>query len=151
MNGCSLLSLSVPSLILPYQKKREKERESPPSILFQFTFQFQGALLARLCLSDAKAANKNTVAFEAKRKQLWHHIIANTTIRTIIISIQIISICLPFFFSVHTISRGRSRIFLPFLIVMGYGKCFTKLCKHMREQRGGSSGKLITANEFLRK
>lgn len=36
----------------------ERERELPPSIQFQFTFQFQGALLARLCLSEAKAANK---------------------------------------------------------------------------------------------
>ncbi len=156
-HACSLLSLSVPSLILPYQlqkKKRERERESPPSIQFQFTFQFQGALLARLCLSDAKAINKKTGAFKAKRKKKatvalyygkdynqnnnnkhWNHFNLPS---------------IPFFCT-HRLWGVSAGFSFPLLIVMGHGKCSTKLCKHMWKQRGGSNGRLITANEFLRK
>lgn len=34
---------------------------------------------------------------------------------------------------------------------MGHGKGFTKLCQHTWKQRGGSDGRAIAANEFLRK
>ena len=105
---------------------RDRERDSPPSILLQFAFQFQGALLAKLCLSKAKAAKKkNTDAFEAKRKQLWHYIIGNSTISTIMISMQIFSI-------------------------WSYGNCTTKHA-NTPIQRGGCNGRLITKNYFLRK
>lgn len=121
---------------------RERERESPPSIQFQFTFQFQGALLARLCLSDAKAINKRTRAFKAKRKQKkkikntvalyygkhynrnnnnkhWNHF--NLP--------PIPFLCTWYLWGV---SAGFS---FPLLIVMGYGKCSTKLCKHVEAKR----------------
>lgn len=54
------LCLFVPTVIRPHQlwkRGRQRRRESPPSTVFQFTFQFQGALLARLCQKDARAFN----------------------------------------------------------------------------------------------
>lgn len=57
-----------PNPVLPAAEKRDTLRESPPSIQFQFTFQFQGALLARVCLSDAKVINKK-VCVQSKKKE----------------------------------------------------------------------------------
>lgn len=145
-----------PNPALPaVERERERERENhlPPfssNSLFNFkVLYWQGSAWAK-----PRQLTKTRGAFEAKRKQLWHYIIANTTIRTIIISIEIISICLPFSFSAHTISGGggdRAGFSFPLLIVMGHGKRSTKLWKHTWKQRGGSNGRLITANEFLRK
>lgn len=57
-----------PNPVLPAAENRETERESPPSIQFQFTFQFQGALLARVCLSDAKVINKKSELSKQKER-----------------------------------------------------------------------------------
>lgn len=145
-----------PNPALPAAGKKRKKRESPPSVQFQFTFQFQGALLARLCLSGAKAANKNTGAFEAKNKAtvvLYYskHNQNNNNKHRNRFNLPS-STC--FFFLLYAPSLGGSEqefILSSPLIVMGHGKGFTKLCQHMWKQRGGSDGRAIAANEFLRK
>lgn len=111
--------------------------------------------MARLCLSGAKAANKNTGAFEAKKRATValyyskHNQNNNNKHRN--------RFNLPcgtcFFSSLCTQpSLGGSEqefILSSPLIVMGHGTGFTKLCQHMWKQRGGSDGRAIAANEFL--
>lgn len=55
------------------------------------------------------------------------------------------------FFCTHHLWGVSAGFSFPLLIVMGHGMCSTKLCKHMWKHGGGSNGRLITANEFLRK
>lgn len=60
IHKCFPLCLFVPTVIRPHQlwkRGRQRRRESPPSTMFQFTFQFQGASLARLCQTDARVFN----------------------------------------------------------------------------------------------
>ena len=132
------------------EKQRHTERENllPPfssNSLFNFkVLYWQGrAWVMPRQLTKELALSKQK---ESKKTATLHYNMAKTTITTIIISIEIISISIVYFFLHTHCLRGVSTGFsFPLLLVMSHGNC----CKHMWKQRGGGNGRLITANEFL--
>lgn len=107
-----------PALPAAGKKKGKGENRLPPfssNSLFNFkVLYWQGSAWA-----EPRPRTKTRALSKQKREQLWHYITANT-IRTIIISTEIVSICppAPFFFffpSVRTVSGGVRAGIYPFL------------------------------------